>query len=298
MKILIVGKVTSGQTNRLKEEGGRRGHIVDNCSSYDLIIRTAKNFFKPAVGGLDLQKYNLIYLLTVGERKWEWYISCDYLHKNFGTKIVEFKMIDPAYKVYFTPTSELIKQIELGIRFPKTSIVLSIKTLREALKDFNFPVVIKNSYGQRGLGVSKVNSYKEIKRVILKDKASVSFQIREFIPNDGDIRVFTVGYRAIGAMKRTPSQGDFRSNISRGAKGESFDLNKNSDIREIAEKLSRINHTEIAGVDIMLHKKTHRAYVLEINRGPQFRGLEEFTGVNAALEIIKYFELLYESRTH
>jgi len=295
MRILVVGKVTSGQTKRLAEEARRLDHILDNCSSFDLIIKTSKDSFEPQVGGLDLTSYDLIYLLTVSERKWEWYITCDYLYKKYGVKIVEFKMIDPNYKVYFTPTAEFLKQIENKILFPKTTVIVSKKTLKKALEDFEFPVIIKNSYGQRGLGVNVADSYQEARKIVESDRESKSFQIREFIPNDGDIRVFTVGYKAIGAMKRIPPKGDFRSNISRGGSGEPFDLDKNRKIRAIAEKLSEINHTEIAGVDIMINKETGESYVLEINRGPQFAGLEKYTGVNAAAEIIKYFEKRVES---
>jgi glutathione synthase/RimK-type ligase-like ATP-grasp enzyme len=120
--------------------------------------------------------------------------------------------------------------------------------------------------------------------------------IREYIPNDGDIRVFCVGYSAIGAMKRTPPKGDFRSNISVGGSGTEYDLSKNPKVKEIAEKFSRVMELEIAGVDVMIHKDIGEPYILEINPGPQFMGLEKYTKTNAALEIIKYFEFLYKKR--
>ena len=63
-------------------------------------------------------------------------------------------------------------------------------------------------------------------------------------------------------------------------------------MKEIAETLSRLNQNQIAGVDIIINQETSEPYILEINAGPQFRGLEEYTNVNAALEIIKYFETL------
>jgi len=141
--------------------------------------------------------------------------------------------------------------------------------------------------------VFKVNSSEELEKVIKENKeASPAFIIRQFIENDGDVRIFTVGYKAIGAMKRTPKIGDFRSNISQGGAGENFDLSKNQDVKEMAEKISRLTRTEIAGVDIMIEKNTGKPYILEINPGPQFTGFEKYTGTNAASAIIRYFESL------
>lgn len=291
MKILVVGKVTDNQVSRLKEEAEKRGHTLINCSSYDLCISTGKDHFFPQISGKDLKDFDLIYLLTVGDRKWEWYLACQYLSEKYGTKIVDQKMVDPNYKIFFSPTAELKKQVENGINFPKTVVIVSAKTVKDALTDFSFPVIVKTSHLQRGLGVYLVNSIEEIKRIITENKReSPSFFIREFIENDGDIRVFVIGYKALGAMKRTPKEGDFRSNISRGGFGAKFDLESNPQIKKIAEKMALLNQSEIAGVDIIIHKETGIPYVLEINRGPQFAGLEKYTGVNAAKAIIEYFE--------
>lgn len=292
MKILIVGKVVTNQADRLTEEGRKRGHKVENCSSYDLTIKTENSKFEPWVKGLDLTTYDLIYLLTVGKRKWEWYVACNFLKEKYGVKVIEEKMIDDNFKVYHTATTELANQVKKDINFPKTTVILSSKTLKDVLLEFKYPVVIKNSYQQRGLGVYKANSYEDAKEIVSEDKASDSFLIREFIPNKGDIRVFTVGFRAVAAMRRIPPKDDFRSNISRGATAEVFDLYKNPEIKKIGEKVAKMNHTQIAGVDIMVHKETKIPYVLEINRSPQFRGLEKYTNVNVALKIIEYFETL------
>ncbi len=290
MKILVVGKVTDNQVDRLREEAEKKGHKLLNCASYDLVNYIDDKGLTPKIAGVDLSKIDLIYLLTVGDRKWEWYVVCQHLNEKYHTVIVENKVVDPAYKLYFTPTAEMVKEANAGIKFPKTAVVLHEKTVDEALSGFKFPVIVKNTEFHRGRGIFLAKSAKEVKKIIEDADPKISFLIREYIENDGDIRVFTVGGHVIGAMKRTSPSGDFRSNISRGGLGEKYDLDKNPKIREIAEKLSSINQSEIAGVDIIIDKKTKTPYVLEINRGPQFAGLEKFTGVNAAATIIEYFE--------
>ncbi len=295
MNILIVGLVKNEQLSRLQEEGEKRGHKINGCYASELIIETDTKSFNPTIRGKTIN-YDLIYLWAVGKRRWEWYTSCLYLNKNKGTKIVNFKSIDPSYNFYLTPAIDYLKQVESSLPFPHSVIVLSAKSIGSVIKNFNFPLIIKVSEGRQGKGVFKAQSLEELKK-IAKDleKISPSFVIREFIPNDGDIRIFTVGYKAIGAMKRIPTKiGEFRSNISQGGRGEPFDLEKYPEIKNLAEKTSEVMKTEIAGVDIMINKETEKPYILEINPGPQFMGLEKYTGVNTALEIIKYFEKLLE----
>lgn len=295
MKILIVGLVKNSQLARLKEEGQKRGHIVNGCYVKNLIVQASNDVFLPSLLNDDLEKYNLVYLWALGKRSWEWYVACDYLHQKKGTIVVNYKTIDPEYKLYSTVASTYYKLFKEKILFPKSTIVFSSNFIKEAIKGYSFPVVVKTVRGRQGRGVYKVeniNALIELSREL--EQLKRGFIIREFIPNDGDIRVFTVGYKAIGAMKRTPSKKEeFRSNISLGGKGEKYDLESSPKVRNIAERVAKLTRTQIAGVDIMIHKQTNDPYVLEVNPGPQFTGFEKYTGVNAASEIINYFEKLH-----
>lgn len=295
MRLLIVGLVKNIQLDRIREEAEKNGHVVDGCYTADLAINTSSEHFDIYIRGEKVtDNYDLIYLWTVGKRRWEWYTAAYYLNKTYGTKIVNNKAISSDYNYYLTPASDYLKQYESKLEFPKSIVAFSPKHLDKALESFEFPVIIKRSNGRQGKGVYKINSKEELEAIskeILQD--DTSFVIREFIPNDGDIRIFTVGYKAIGGMLRTPKVGDFRSNISQGGSGEAFDLQSAPEIREIAEKMSEITQTEVAGVDIIIDKNTNKPYVLEINPGPQFEGLEKYTGVNAAGEIVKYFDRLH-----
>jgi RimK family alpha-L-glutamate ligase len=297
MRILIVGLVNNPQLARVKDEGKKRGHVVDGCYVNELVILSGPSSFKPTLRGKEID-YDLIYLWALGKKRWEWYAASLYLKKTKNTIIVNEKVVDQTYNYYLTPAIDYLKQTEENLLYPKSAVVSSEKSVDCVSEEFEFPVIVKTSGGRQGKGVFLVNSVNEIKKVIKENKEkSPSFVIREFIPNDGDIRIFTFGYQAIGAMKRTPTKkGEFRSNISQGGKGEKYDLKNNSEVRDIAEKLSEITRTEIAGVDIMLHKETGKPYILEINPGPQFTGLEKYTGVNAAEEIIKYFERRHSAR--
>ena len=290
MKILVAGLVKNPQLLRLQEEAEKLGHSVEGCYASDLIIQASPEKFEPLIKDKNLADYQLIYLWTVGKRRYEWYVAANYAHKKWGTTIVNQKVIDPSYQYFLTPASEYEKQTENDLNYPPSAVIFNYAGF-EAIKDqFTFPLIIKTSSGRQGRGVFKVNTPEELKTIISENKDdSPAFVIRQFIENDGDLRIFTVGYHAIGAMKRTPKEGDFRSNISQGGKGSSFDLSTRPGVARIAEKLSELTRTEIAGVDIMLEKDTGKPFILEINPGPQFTGFEKYTGINAAKTIVDYF---------
>ncbi len=301
MRILLVGLVNNPQLIRIREEAEKRGHIVDGCYASDLIIKASSEKFEISLKSsvLSLKSYDLIYLWSVGKRRWDWYVAAEYLHNNYHTIIVNKKVIDPSYNYYLSSASDYQKQTENNLPYPKSAIIFSVKSIENVISDFTFPLIIKISEGRQGKGVFLIKNIEDLKlktKELLENSPSVI--LREFIENDGDIRIFTVGYIAIGAMKRSATkEGEFRSNISQGGTGKSHDLINSPEVRDIAEKLSEITKTEIAGVDIMLDINTGKPYILEINPGPQFTGFEKYTGINAAEEIIKYFELLNESKS-
>lgn len=290
MKILVVGLVKNPQLIRLQEEAQKLGHSVDGCYASDLIITASPEKFAPIIKNKTLSDYQLIYLWTTGKRRYEWSVTANYAHKKFGTVIVNHKVIDPTYQYFLTPASEYEKQTDNGLNYPASAVIFNYAGFKAVADQFAFPLIIKTSAGRQGRGVFKVNSPEELKAVIKESQdESPAFVVRQFIDNDGDLRIFTVGYKAIGAMKRTPKLGDFRSNISQGGAGSNFDLTTHPEIVSMAEKISALTRTEIAGVDIMLEKNTNRPFILEINPGPQFTGFEKYTGTNAAKAILDYF---------
>lgn len=288
MKVLVVGLVNNYHLKRIQEEGEKCGVEVTGCYSDDLVINASTKNFEVSLKGKPFD-FDLIYLWAFSKRRWEWVTAVDYLNKTKGTKVINKKLIDPSYQYYLTPAIDYWKQKDEGVLFPASSVILSKKSVDSVIGAYEFPVIVKPTEGRKGKNVFKCENASEVKQAIEEMEDVRAFVIREFIPNDGDIRVFTVGYKAIGAMKRTPREGDFRSNISQGGTGAAYDLSANPKIQKIAEKTARAMQTEIAGVDVIIHAETGEPYVLETNPGPQFEGLETYTDVNAAGEIVKYF---------
>jgi len=298
MHFIVIGvKPTGKVAPRFLEEAQKLGHFIDFVVPGQLRIYASNKRIRFKLSGLTypIDHYDLIYTLSISDkRKKDWFLFLDYVRATYGITVIYEKYADPYYKPFLTPTYDYVVQHQNKIPFPKTVVFFNQKGAVFAAKKIGFPAILKiNAPGmtRKGIGVRKVESLEQLKNLVLEYKPVANrYVLREFIPNNGDIRVFTVGYKAIGAMYRRPKPGDFRSNISQGGSGEPFDLKKHPQVQKIAEKLSKLMRAQVAGVDVILHAKTGKPYVLEINHGPQFAGLEKYAKVNAAREIIKYWE--------
>lgn len=295
MKILIVGVVSGAQVERVREEAGEKGHSVEGCYVKQLTVTSDKNGFHPSLREKPLEDFDLIYLLTAGgTRRWMWNAAIEYLAQEKGTIIVNRHTVDPNFHYNPNVLKEYLLLSKHGITYPKTVTISSIKSLDFLITQLSFPFIVKSGEGRKGKSVFKVENKDELSEVLSDlEKAESTIVAREFIPNDGDIRVFCIGYKAVGAMFRTPKEGDFRSNVSQGGTAVQYDLNANPKVKEIAERAAEVTRTEIAGVDVMIHKETGEPYILEVNPGPQFVGIES-TGINVVEKIVLYFEQLLD----
>ncbi len=209
-------------------------------------------------------------------------IVANYLLKNKKTIIDE--VIGQNYiagKVY---ESYLLTQA--GIPVPKIIQVLQddgsvdVEKIAEKL---GFPMIVKPIVGSKGRGIQKISNLEELKKVEVIDGADKYF-FQEYIPIENDIRVFVVGEKVLGAMKRYVSKDDFRSNASLGAEVEKLDASK--ELADLAVRATKAYGYEVAGVDIVEYKE--KKYVLEVNNAPQWLAFKSVTGINPAGDIIKY----------
>lgn len=289
MKFLTVGIKQGSQFLRLEEEAKKLGHEIVGCKSSDLVIKSGEGIFEASVNRTNLNTFDLIYFCAGIEQKnrLEWFVVADYLNRIAKTRIVN--QIVAGGKNYFpNQTWFYLKQFENKILEPLSFTLYDPNNLDEIASEVGFPMIVKISETHQGKGIFLANSREEVLK-IFEENPEKAVVLRKFIPNDGDIRIFVVGGKAIGAMSRIPKEGEFRSNISQGGRGEPFNLEANPDIKNLAEEAAKVSEIEIAGVDILIDKDSKKAYVLEVNVGPQFRGLEQVTGINVASEIIKYF---------
>lgn len=168
---------------------------------------------------------------------------------------------------------------------PKSAVALSCSEMLKHIKKMPKPVVLKLLDYSFGIGVARINDNVEAGDWFETIKHfNQPIYIQEYINHPGeDYRLFVVGNKVVGAMKRTARKG-WKSNFSLGGKVENFVPNK--EMKEIAIKSCEAVKGDVVGVDIMLN--CGKPEVIEVNCFPGFRGLEKATGKNICKEIVKF----------
>lgn len=136
------------------------------------------------------------------------------------------------------------------------------------IEKFGLPIVAKDLYSQRGIGVSLIKDKKDFE--ILVDKfPNKKFLFQKFIDKKEEFRVLVLGDK-IGSYERKTSTdpNEFRNNVSLGAKEDFMEIcDIAEDVKNISIRSSQILKIEVAGVDIATDKNC-KVWVLEVNRGP------------------------------
>lgn len=178
---------------------------------------------------------------------------------------------------------------EQGIPTPKTMLVKHPVNANLVDREIGWPAIVKIMAGSYGKGVYKVDSkthftdFIDFAHGIKTDEAIIVQEYMNTRPGE-DLRVFVVGDRVLGAMKRSSKDGSFKANITRGGVGEAYPLT--AEIEEIALKVTRSLELDVAGVDLLFGPDGF--LVCEANSAPGFEGFERCTGINVAREIINY----------
>jgi gamma-F420-2:alpha-L-glutamate ligase len=176
-----------------------------------------------------------------------------------------------------------------NIAVPTTMLVHFPITNNLIATHIGFPCVIKVLVGSFGEGVYLCHNEQEYCKLIefLKNLDNdKKLLVQEYL-NDRpgeDLRVFVVGNKVLGAMKRTAPDGDFRANITIGGKGEPYTVSP--EIEKIALATANALGLEIAGIDLLFDKRGFR--VCEANSNPGFSGFDYFCKTDIALDIVNY----------
>jgi len=145
--------------------------------------------------------------------------------------------------------------------------------------------IIKLLEGTQGLGVILAENKKAATSVIEAfNKLKARVMVQEFIKESSgtDIRAFVVDGEVVAAMKRIAPEGEFRSNIHRGATAEKLELNDEQE--RTAIKAARVLDLQVAGVDMLISERG--SLVIEVNASPGLEGIEKYTKVDVAGKII------------
>ena len=286
MKIAILGVHHTPEKKLIIRAARERGHECRNVFASDIVFDLEKNkiFYEE---DKDILNFDVFLFRGLGKYFREFVMLAEYLISK-NKVVVDEKLATQQYT-----TSKLLTALkcrERNLPYPKSFEVFSLEQARRIIRKMKKPFIIKHTISSKGEKVFKLKNFKQASSLLTKEKKFPEILIQEYLPSKGDNRVFVIGYKALGVMKRIVPKGDFRANIALGAKGIPGKLTPR--LKGLAEKAAKVTQTEIAGVDIIYSKG--KPYILEVNRAPQFKGFIKATGINVPDKIIDYLEKRYK----
>jgi gamma-F420-2:alpha-L-glutamate ligase len=186
-------------------------------------------------------------------------------------------------------TQQLLAKHNLPV--PKTMLVKFPVNTGIVSKYLGFPLVIKPLSGAQGIGVFLAASktrFEDLMQLIESTNSKANLILQEFISlsRGKDLRVFTIGGRAIACMERKSKRGSFKANYSQGSSVDWVELTP--EIERLASEVSKILDLEIAGIDLLFDGEKFK--VCEANSSPGFQGLEKCCNVDIPRAIYDYIK--------
>ena len=273
-------------TNRLFNAGTKRGHRIDVIDYLRCYINIGENQTAIYYDGKKLGRYDAV-LPRIGASQ-----------TSYGTAIVrQFEMIgdfvinkSDAIKSSRDKLRSLQVLAKHGIDMPITGYASHTMDIHDVIEKVGkTPLIMKLLQGTQGNGMVLAETMKAAESVMNAFKqVDADILIQEFIKESSgvDIRVIVVGKKVVAAMQRVAPEGEFRSNVHRGAATKHINLTPEEE--EIAIKSTKVLGLSVAGVDLMRSKRG--PLVLEVNSSPGLQGIELLTGADVAGEIISYIE--------
>lgn len=188
-------------------------------------------------------------------------------------------------------THQILAQENLPV--PKTMLVKFPVDVDLVEQKIGFPVVVKTLSGSQGKGVflsENRKSFLDLMQLIEATKSKVNVILQEFIKDSygRDLRVFTIGGKAISCMERKSGNEGFKANFSAG--GDVSEYKLTPEIEWLATETSRILGLDISGVDLLFDGEHFK--ICEVNSSPGFEGMEQACPtVNIAKEIFHYIKI-------
>lgn len=195
--------------------------------------------------------------------------------------------------VSLTCGNKLLTTLKLeksNVPTPRTLFSFTAESALDSLETIGYPAVLKPVIGSWGRMVVKLND-KETAKAIIEMRSKIEgplnqiFYIQEMVKRPPrDIRTIVAGNKIIIAIYRYQPEGEWRTNMAIGGKGEICKVTK--ELEDVVLRAAESVGGGLLGVDAMESDKG--ILVHEINNTVEFKGAASVCGVDIADEIISY----------
>jgi ribosomal protein S6--L-glutamate ligase len=268
-------------TQRIVEEGQRRGHVVEVLDTSRLYMAIGMPAGDIYYDGKRLPHYDAI-VPRVG-------VSVT----AYGAAVLrQFQargawLVNPPDGIVASRDKLHAHQIlaRNRIPMPATAFASSPKDTENLIAlAGGVPLVVKLLESTQGKGVVLAETPAAAASVISAFRGlKADFLVQRFVAEakGADIRCLVIDGRVVAAMRRQAAAGEFRSNLHQGGSAGAVRITPAE--RDIALRAARAFRLGLAGVDLL--RAGDGPKVLEVNSSPGFRGIEAASGrdVGAAL---------------
>lgn len=288
MQIALLGNRGSWYCRDLIRAATECGH---RCQRFDFpLLRAAIGTAQPLLsgGGVDLTRFDAVIVRTMPPGSLEQVVfRMDALARleAAGVQVLNPpKSLECAVDKYLT-TARLAAA---GLPVPETVVCENSDAALEAFGQLGGDVVVKPIFGSEGRGIVRVSDPDLALRTFRTlERINAVLYLQRFIEHEGfDVRVLVLDGQILGGMRRR-SLGDFRTNVSRNAHAEAYELSP--DEQHWALQAAAVTGARMAGVDL-LYDRLGRPYVIEVNAVPGWRAFGKVTGIDVAERVIRSIE--------
>ncbi|MCS7116453.1 MAG: lysine biosynthesis protein LysX [Nitrososphaerales archaeon] len=276
MKISMVYDYVRWEEKSIIEAAKRKNVELQLVNPTDLYFDLNDNGLKSKFGDVVLQRcvsyFRNLHLTALLESK--------------GLKVVNcFNAILTAGNKLFCT----LKLMNAGVPMPKTMVSFSTKGSLRALDELGYPAIMKPTIGSWGRLISLVKD-SDSAQAICEHREHLSplyqiYYLQELVKRPPrDIRCFVIGDRAVAAIYRVSTTGDWRTNTARGAKAVNCPIT--NELEDLCVKAAKAIGDGIFGVDCM--ESPDGLVVHEVNHTIEFKNTVPATGVDIPGLIIDY----------
>lgn len=285
MHLLILGKLDGKEASRIAIAAQKRGHQATIASFDDVTLAVGEEVMV-RIGAVPLSSFDILLFRNFLPFISEALLVAEACHAA-GKRVIDTRLVTTP--VIMSKLYEAAVLEQHGISVPKSIQTFSLDTALRILPTLRFPIILKATHGRGGAQVFRAQHQQAALRILAQAPPG-TFLFQEYLPSRTDYRVLTIGYRAVGAVRRSVLEKDFRTNSALGVPAKQTPLTPL--LATIAETASRALGREFAGVDIRISRGI--PYVLEVNQTPGFIHFEEATKIDVATLFIRYVESLME----
>lgn len=283
MHVAVLGSAIGWHVRRLTEAFRAAGHAATVVGWHDLAteIGTTERHFPEA---LDHAGVIVVRGMPAGTLE-DVIFRMDLLGRLARARHVVNapRALEVAIDKYLT----LTRLHDAGIPVPRTIVAQNEAGITAAWEALGEVAVVKPLFGSQGRGIERVAARGDLEPWLAAARCAeppgAVCYLQKFVPHPGwDARVLVIGDQSF-AMRRI-SAGDWRINVSRGARPESWTAP--ADWSDLAIRSARAVGAEIAGVDLL--PSPDGPIVVEVNAVPGWRGLELALGIDIGARVVAY----------